>query len=430
MPETQASDLAARLFKLRFPGRDPRKGELRRYESLPVEELREMLNALERASASVASRREASAGLSEARATARATQDRALAGLDAVADRITARRLRERVVSASAVSEASSASSTAIEEHLKSALKALTVNQGQHSILDALQVRVALDEATSPWRRSGADELFDLIIGRADGNLINVLQVKAGSGRAEALKVAAVERYLEYELQKTSWGVVRLLDRKLVELAGRDQATRRLLSDHVLRSSVFEPSFLTDPLPILTATAATESLAKLYLFGKEFRPTKVISIGGGGEMIGEFVRTELRLAEGRSRHWNAKANALRQLTEDLLDDDRVLVVSDVANSERDLAKLREVFGDRLPSASLAFAALAGNAKTYEAMRSDSVVYFANLTAQVDAKLPWARTGSYRRTSQSHFFGHSTPSPLRIAKDFFASVTNGLMALVR
>jgi hypothetical protein len=281
-----------------------------------------------------------------------------------------------------------------------------------------------------PWRKHGADELFDLIIRGDGGNLMNVLQVKAGGGAADDLKVAAVERYLEFALQKTSWGVVRLLDRKLLAHAGRDQAVRRLLSDHALRSSVFEPSFLTDPIPVLTAAAATESLAKLYLFGSEFRPTKVVSVGGGSQMIGQFVRSELRLDAKRFWHWDTRAQALRQMTQNLSNEDRVLVVSDVASSMRDLSRLREAFGARLPDTSLAFTALAGQANTYEALRPGSVVFFANLTAQADAGLPWTPAGSYLRTRASHFFGHSTPSPLRIAKDFFASVTNGLIALVR
>lgn len=429
MPETNTNNLAARLFELRWPGREPAADELRPYLEMPVGELREMVQALERAS-TAAARRSVSTDGTDARTALRARQDQALAGLDALADRIAARRQEKLVASAQVTRGTPDASSTAIEEYLESALKLLAIGRREHSIFEALQVRFALDEVTSPWRKNGADELFDLIIRGEGGNLMNVLQVKAGGGAADDLKVAAVERYLEFALQKTSWGVVRLLDRKLLAHAGRDQAVRRLLSDHALRSSVFEPSFLTDPIPVLTAAAATESLAKLYLFGSEFRPTKVVSIGGGGQMIGQFVRSELRLDARRFWPWDARAQALRQMTQNLSNEDRVLVVSDVANSMRDLSRLREAFGARLPDTSLAFTALVGQANTYEALRPGSVVFFANLTAQADAKLPWTPAGSYLRTRASHFFGHSMPSPLRIAKDFFASVTNGLIALVR
>jgi hypothetical protein len=425
MPEAKAASLAAHLFEVRWPGRQATEEELRRYSEISVDTLTAMIEAVERASEEATSRRKVPGKASEKKEALRKRQEKALAGLDELAGRIAARQdspARALVSRRSAV--------PAAHDRLENALKLLAESRRENSIVEALQVRLALDELTTNWRKTGADELADIILKRGQGNLISVLQMKASSRAANTLKAEVVERYLEFALLKTSWGVIRLLDRKLIATAGGNKAVHRLLEDHTLRSSVFEPSFLTDPFPRITATAATESLAKLYLFGSEFKPTRVISVGQGSEMIGQFMRSELRIQPEHSFYWDTHRRTLDKLARNFSDQDRVLVVSDVAGSTREFSILREALEKRTSGASVAFAALAAQATTYEAMRPGSVVFFANLTAEHDARLPWVRAGSYHRTRASHFFGHSAPSPLRIARDFFASVTSGLMALVK
>ncbi|MBY4639844.1 hypothetical protein K6L44_07555 [Gluconacetobacter entanii] len=426
----QSADLAVRLFELRWPGRQPSEDELRRYEEMPVDELEHMVQSLERASAAVTVRRKNWDETGDAKGQLKRRQKEALASLNSLADRIAARRKEEQDCPLEVAQNILPPSTSALKAHFKETLTLLADGQGEHPIFDALQVRLALDEATSPWWKNGADELANIILQQDRGNLINILQIKTNHETTDKLKAARVEQYLEFVLLKTSWDVLRLLDRKLLAHAGYSKKVLRLLSKHALRSSAFEPTFLTDPIPVLSAAAATESLAKLFLFGSEFRPTKIVSVGEGGNMIGQFLTSELRLPISRSWHWNVQSQTIRQMTQEFSDEDRILVVSDVATSSRDLLELREVVGAQLPYTSLAFTALAAQATTYDALRPELVVFFANLTAQTDAKLPWVRAGSYRRTRASHFFGHSAPSPLRIPRDFFASVTSGLKALVK
>lgn len=428
-----ADRLVDRLVALRSPSSAPSDAERRRYVQLPEATLERMVASLEVGAELAAASRKVARGDAQERAALELRKSQALADLDAVANRIAARKTLPALAQAQQVVYADEALPVAPMDDQAHFAEILHLLEHKHdrSFLWSMRMRSVFDEYSETWlRRAAVDRLADIIVESEPRNIITAIEAKLLRDRSTSLaKAHVVERYLEFALRKTSSGVVRLLDKELLANTDHHKAVKRLVADYI-RTAEFEPVFLTSPSPVLTVTAATEALAKIYLFGNEFRPTRIISVGTGGEMVGRFLRSEMRIGLNHYYHCDFRAGAMREVREATAMGDRVLIVADVAGATRDLERLQEALGAHLPAGQIAFAALAGRAATYESVRANSLTYVVNLTAQHDVRLPWGRLGNYRRTSSSHFFGHSGPSPLRIAKDFFHSVTNGILARVR
>ena len=438
MPDSQT--LVARLVELRTPGRAATDEEQRRYSKLPAQELERMVASLERGSELARIKRRVAPNDQVVRRALVERKTRALAKLDAVADRIAARKPLPAPTLAKQVNKANESETVSVidnDARLKRVREVL-LRKDHSSIYKSIALHSMLDVYTGVWEKPAIDKLADAIIRDEPGNLIPAIEAELGAENFDALinKSDAVERYLEFALRKARWGVVRLLDKELLAGARQGQAMKELLSDPTLRSSVFEPAFLTDVRPMLTVAGATEALAKMYLFGDDFRPTRIVSVGKGGAIVGHFLRSELKMDYRRFYSFEPRRDNYLQFAMSTSESDRILIVSDIAEDANSVISLRRNLEARMPATSIAYCALVGRAASYDSYRGSSLTYFANLTGENDALVPWDRAGTYHRTAASHFFGHSqrtlpTFIPfLRIAKDFFASVTNGLLAMVK
>lgn len=429
MPNAQT--LVARLVELRSPGRMPSEEERQRYARLPERQLERMIAALERGAMMAKATRTVAPGDAEARDAIRRRKEKALSDLGAVADRIAARKKFPALIQAQEVANPGKVTSVLpldSEVHFNAILELLKHKPRENAISWSMRLRSVFEEFSDAWQQMRAPNCYDMVIGLEAGGMFKAFDAdRSQYDTAAATKVHGIERYLDFSFQKTRRSALRLLVKELVMGAAKDRSLRNAISEYD-RIEVFEPKFLEGAAPVLSPTGATEALAKICLFGREFQPTRIVSIGSGGEMVGDFLRCEMRIDHRFVRHWDDIPTVSHELPSAVSADDRILIVSDVASAPHELDLLRGAFAPEIPATSIAFAALAGSAETYETLRSNHLACIVNLTAYADVTMPWGGGGSYHRTSGSHFFGHSGSNPLRIAKDYFEFVTSDILHL--
>lgn len=438
MPEVKTQDLVERLVALRRPGKKPSSQDRLRYAAIPRGELQHMISTLEQGLELAAANRKAPPRDKADRATLQVRKEKALVRIEALADRIAARKRLPALAQAQQVMATGMMMADvppSSDPHFDVILHLAGRGKNKMPIEHALRLRHAIDEFDGPWRRTAADKFAHIIAAEHPGNFASLIELRMGDGKAyELLHKEILDRYLQFAMEKTSWGVLRLLDGEIRKATLKDKPLQQLLASPVLRSSVFEPMFLTDFSPRLTAAFATEALAKLHLFGSEFRATRVVSVGSGGKMVGRFLGGEMRLGSAARIHCDVHKRSWEKDLAAIDTHDRILIVTDIASSHAEMTRVREALAGTVPDTSVAIAALSGRIEAYEEMRSGPLAYFATLTAERDVELPWDRKGDYRRTSSSHFFGEIASratriAPLRIAKDFLETVTVGLRSLV-
>lgn len=395
-----------------------------RFGHLDTPQLEEMLAGLRGASARLRGATR-SAPRSAAVADAHARRDQALAKLESVSKAIRDRRAANSVAPDTAAAIATSTKA------LVTVLRSRASSEAKQTLAPSLHYWAEMEDAT---RDLYIPEMERLLADRV-AETLHLMELKSDNGnrdlRAWITEQPAFDHYVKFVLDKTAKDAMRLFGRQLpTEMAGSKVARTFWQHDVALRTAAFDPVFLVEAKPTLTPTRAAEGLAKLALYATAFNTNRIISLGGYGS-VGGYLAAELAIRRSRSHtlanRW--RAPDLMQLAGGFGQDDRVLMVADIAPPASMLEDIRGNLLLHAPHTQICIVALAGLAETRESLEDKGLVYFPHLSTGRDVTLPWHTGGDYKRDRSSHHFGYSRPSPFVIAKEFMSRVTSSLRSMM-
>lgn len=410
--------LVERLIKLVGTGALDAEAAAHKLRDIDDEALAQMVNTLEAASAKATAARRPAANIENRRVELENQRESALAKLQAVADRIRERRDARNAGARHAeaaivklIENRDVTRSLAPSIELLSAINAAQHHTLQHiHLIDFKAVGIAQDIM----------EALDL-----QPATMNLLQ------RTNRLRHAAVEAYLHHMAVKSSLDVLRLIGK---DVAGtiENQRFNRLLQVQTMRTAAFDPIFIPDRKPTLSPALAAESLAKLALFAQDFRATRIMAIGAGGDIVGRFLAAELRSRAKEPAYVHvARLRGRRswgRYARDAGSEDRILIVADMIAVAEPIEEIRDSFETR-QHRSTAVVALGARADLHEQLTTSGTSFFTHLIVNNELTLPWTRSGGYVLTRSSHVFGHEGPRPFRIARDFMASIATSLRSMM-
>lgn len=391
---------------------------------LETVQLEEMLDGLRGALASMRDVESTSPRV-EVIADAEGRRDRALARIRSVSASIRERRASEAVTPEAAAAIASST------EAMATVLRASATNEPKQTLAPSLHFWTEVDELT---RGNYVPDLERLLAARVAKTMY--LMKVTDHFRSSDLEQwitddPAFDHYMKFVLDKTSKDAMRLMGRRLpTEVAVSRVAKAFWQHDVALRTSAFDPIFMVEAKPTLIPTRAAEGLAKLLIYSTAFNATSILSVGGPGS-VGGFLAAELAIKKSMRHvlHKRWHVTNVRALAERFSENERVLLVADVAPSMNILEDIRGSLLKHAPGAQFSIIALAGLAETREKLEEHGQVYFPYLSTGRDVTLPWHTSGEYKGDRSRHRFGHSRPDPFVIMKDFMVSVTTGLRAMM-
>lgn len=424
MPELKVSrtDLIDQIIVLSHASKGQAEAARARFMKLETAQLEELLNGLQGALSRMREAKKSPLRTS-AMSDAEARRDSALARIKRVSASI--RENREMITPEAAAAIASST------ETMVSVLRSSASKEPKPTLAPSLHFWTEIDEATRGHYVPDFERLLAARVAKTM-RLMNVTDY-AGSVDLEQwiTEEPAFDHYMRFVLDKTSKDTMRLMGRHLPsEVSGSRVAKAFWQHDVALRTGAFDPVFIVEAKPTLISTRATEGLAKLLLYATAFNTTRILSVGGPGS-VGGFLSAELSLKKSMSHALQTRWRAadVKGFAEQFSENERVVLVADVAPSLNVLEDIRGSLMHYAPTAQLSIVALAGLAETRERLEERGLVYFPYLSTGRDVTLPWHTGGEYKREKNKHRFGHSRPDPFVIMKDFMTSVTSGLRAMM-
>lgn len=199
-----------------------------------------------------------------------------------------------------------------------------------------------------------------------------------------------------------------MADRRMVEW---------LLKDRALSSTSFDLSFYSTSKGMLPNGEAMDGLAKMRAFALDYDTDAVVSLGGGGKMVGDFLAVACRLPDARSVSVSLTRGAARFAggRGALAGARRILLVDDVVSAGGGLSRAYAALKGIDPSAEVRIVALVGTAGARGGLMDEHRSAFVpNVTIDDEVTLPWARSGVYRHTSGRHTFGLGSERPWSVA----------------
>lgn len=202
-----------------------------------------------------------------------------------------------------------------------------------------------------------------------------------------------------------------------VPAAGSDWAAEMaafLRSDATLANPGLEPSLIfTDRH--LPRELLVEGLAKLAYFVKDSRVDTIVSLGRGGDILGDFMAAQGSAAKRHLIDWSSTRRAYRfgNIRRSDASGQRVFLIVDVARDVPSILNVHRELTARLVGAEIHYLALAGSAEVREAMNEQGITYVSNIVGDVRVDLPWNREGRYQVSKSSHVFGAGTEREWRV-----------------
>lgn len=190
-----------------------------------------------------------------------------------------------------------------------------------------------------------------------------------------------------------------------------------LMADKALSSTSFDLAFYSNPKRVLPNAQAMEGLAKMRVFAKDYEADAIVSMAGGGKMVGDFLAGSRKLPESRCmvmmRH-GARLRFAKGSGKSLQGVKRILLVDDVVGRGDDLLRAYSKLAALDIGAEIQIIALAGTAEGRGSlMHEHSSAFVTNVTVDDTIDLPWSRDGVYRLSGGNHTFAAGGERPWSI-----------------
>lgn len=245
-----------------------------------------------------------------------------------------------------------------------------------------------------------------------------------------------LEAYFRLALDSLGRDTMRLMRNHLIHhgaqgLFKNERDAERLIEwlkkDFTLTNPAFDPVLIASGMGILEETRAIDGLAKLDLLARDFGCDTVISVAGGGEIVGEFLAKEGGTGDSRYLVLNktGRSYAIKGGIPNIAAAYKVILVDDLAVTGTALFKARDAVRKLFPGAEVRVVALAGTAGARVDLVEGGDVYFPNVVAGSSFDLPWDRGGGYYRGPANHIFGYGADFNLPIRREQLKRVRSGL-----
>lgn len=203
-----------------------------------------------------------------------------------------------------------------------------------------------------------------------------------------------------------------------------------LLTDRALSNPSLDFAFFNATRGTLPHVRAMEGLAKVRFLAHDYGADTIISMSGGGEMVGDFLAGQRRSAPHRvvmRRHGSGFhfAGDGRQL---VVEAKRILLVDDVLNRGGVLTAAHTQIASLARSASIQIVALVGTAEARSSlMDQHRSAFVPNVTVDEETDVPWTRDGTYVYASGKHTFGAGGARPWTVASRELKQIGEDLAA---
>jgi hypothetical protein len=222
---------------------------------------------------------------------------------------------------------------------------------------------------------------------------------------AERAALSAKRKKAYAKLKRASAKVTKPAETALSqELAGPDSAP--LPTD-------YETPFFVNANGVLDETSAIAGLARLHGAANSYDPDAVVSMAGGGEILGRFLATQSGI--GRENYWVMNDDTKEFGTAFHSRAHRILLVNDVVTSGDKLCnaydRLQHLNFDADIRIVVFVASRAAYSKLLVEGHSDAII--PNIVPKTKVKLPWDRDGEYKKQGRFHVFGFGSEDKLSV-----------------
>lgn len=264
-----------------------------------------------------------------------------------------------------------------------------------------------------------------------------------GSREIELALVRALEgaptndfdQYFQLAIDRAGRDTLRILRNHLVHGiitidAGAGDVVRLLAQTH-LAEEALEPHFIGTVGGRIRETAAIDGLAKMRTFAIDYEPDVIITVSGGGKIVGDFIANEMKMPveQNLTLQCRGKQTTLSGGWRLLKKFRRILLVDDIAGAPDLLCEAHRSLAYRSEGSEIQMVAFASTLGVRDQLIEEghSSVFVAHAAAEHNLEVPWDRSGVYLDKHSNHVFGASGQgTPLRVAKAQLRRVSSSLM----
>lgn len=175
----------------------------------------------------------------------------------------------------------------------------------------------------------------------------------------------------------------------------------------------FEPSVPSEPGRTVSPYRAAEGLARLQAYAVDYAADVIVVADNGGSMLGEFLASEMEERGSRPKIWFKG----RAVPVDIKPNARFLILADVAINTQSIDQCLKLVTRRFAGGSATSAALVGSADLYGDLENHGRLFLTLISSEREPRLPWSRSGAYKRVEGGHLFGDGAEDPLAIPDKF-------------
>ena len=242
------------------------------------------------------------------------------------------------------------------------------------------------------------------------------------------------DQYLEFAIDRVGRDALRIIRNYVVHghfdsFASIGPEAKQLIILSALADEALEPGFIASVSGRVRETAAIDGLAKLRSFALDYRPDIIVSVAGGGKIVGDFIAAETKLGEKHirtldCRHANAKMSGGWR---SLVGYKRLLLVDDIAGHPDTLCGAHHSLTHRLDDCDIQMVAFASTLETRDQLIEEGHenVFVAHFSADRSVDLPWGRTGQYEERHGRAIFGAGSAERLSVEKAQIRRVSSSL-----